>query len=364
MGSAAAGVPGVYDEVPLRTIVVWNSHAFNLYDQPADLDVWINFEFAAPDQQQRRLERFVDTSAIGKMHVPPFGTDEVCNHWVAPKGVDLLELSSHMHQRGKRFRIFTGEFTCQGGPAAGQPCSPYGPDPALPVRDICGGAHCASRMPPAAGDCDGDLNVTVSELVTGVNIALNKADLSACPRFDRNTDATVEVDELIAGVATAVRPAWRRADDSLLYVSITYVDPIVLSFKPGLSLGGSTSVDAERTLTYCALYDNGFTNPSAVKRSSRVPANGAPCQPTHCADGRIGEPCEGDTAESRDRSCDSTGANDGSCDACGHGFGVSTEDEMFVLLDHTSSNELVSDLTMRCNATADRTYVTRCSSSS
>ena len=51
------------------------------------------------------------------------------------------------------------------------------------------------------------------------------------------------------------------------------------------------------------------------------------------AEGRIGESCEGDTAESRNRSCDSTtGANDGSCDACTVAFGVSTEDEMFVLL--------------------------------
>ena len=29
-GVAAAGVPSVYDEVPLKGIVVWNSHAFNL----------------------------------------------------------------------------------------------------------------------------------------------------------------------------------------------------------------------------------------------------------------------------------------------------------------------------------------------
>jgi hypothetical protein len=333
MGSAAAGVPGVYDEVPLKGIVVWNSHAFNLYDQPADLDVWVNFEFAAPDQQQRRLERFVEVSAIGKMHVPAFGADEVCHHWIVPKESQLLELSSHVHQRGKRFRIFAGEFTCQGGPAAGQPCSPYGPDPAFPVRDICGGSQCASKTPPAAGDCDGDLEVTVNELVTGVSIALNQADVVVCPRFDRNTNATIEVEELVAAVNGALHPAWRDPDDSLLYVSTTYVDPIVLSFKPGLSLGGSASVDAERTLTYCALYDNGFTDPSEVKRASRVPRNGAACQPTHCAEGRIGEPCDGNTPESQDQSCNSaSGADDGSCDACTVTFGVSTEDEMFVLL--------------------------------
>ena len=173
----------------------------------------------------------------------------------------------------------------------------------------------------------------MNELVTGVLIALDQSQVSACPRFDRNANGTVEVDELVTAVDAAVHPAWRSADDSMLYVSLTYVDPIVLSPKPGLSLGGSNSVDAERTLTYCALYDNGFTNPSAVKRSSGVPGNGQPCQPTHCTQGRIGEPCSGDTAESRDRSCDSAaGAGDGSCDACTVGFGLSTEDEMFVFL--------------------------------
>jgi hypothetical protein len=295
--------------------------------------VWVNFEFAPPDEQKHRLERFVEISAIAKMKVPAFGVEEVCNHWVAPPGAQLLELSSHVHQRGKRFRIFTGEFSCQGGPAAGEPCSPSDPDPELPVEDICGGAPCVSQMPPAAGDCDGDLNVTVSELVTGIGIALSQADVSSCSRFDRNANATVEVDELVSAVAAAVHPSWRSGDDSMLYVSFTYVDPTVLSLKPGLVLGGSNSVDEERTLTYCALYDNGFTDSSLVKRSSRVPRNGASCQPTHCAEGRIGDACAGDTAESRDRSCDSVdGAGDGFCDACTVAFGVSTEDEMFVLL--------------------------------
>jgi hypothetical protein len=331
-GSPGVPVSGIYDEVPLAAIVVWNSHAFNLYDRPADLDVWINFEFAAPDEQQHRLEKITEISAIAKMDVPAFGADEVCQGWVAHPGAAVFDLTSHVHKRGKRFRIFAGAFTCQGGPAAGQPCSPYGPDPAFPVEDTCGGAPCASKVPPAAGDCNGDLNVSIDELVTGVRAALNQGDVSVCPRFDRNANGNIEVDELVTGVEAAVHPTWRRADDSLIYVSFTYADPIVLSYNPPWLLGGPTSVDAERTLTYCALYDNGFTNPNEVKLHSRVPANGSTCIPTHCAEGRIREACAGDTPEARNRSCDSTeGAGDGSCDACSVGFGFSTEDEMFVL---------------------------------
>src|SRR5262249_28565800 len=57
---AASSVLGVYEEVPLRGIVVWNSHAFNVYDEPAGLDAWVNFYFAAPEEQLRPRTRFVE----------------------------------------------------------------------------------------------------------------------------------------------------------------------------------------------------------------------------------------------------------------------------------------------------------------
>jgi hypothetical protein len=327
MGSSLNGRDGVYDEAPLKGILVWNSHAYNVVDQPAKLDMWVNFTFAAPDEQQRPLRRFVDIDGIAKMVVPPFAIDEVCHHYVQPANTRLLDMTSHTHKRGKRFRAFAGRFACAGGANDGQPCSPYGPDPIFPLRDLCAGAPCQSVEPPAAGDCNGDEAVTIDELVQGVGMALDGGGAHACERFDANGDAAVTVEELIAAVGAAVSPAFRDADDSLIYTNLTYADPLILGFEPLLQLGPRVSTDAERTITFCGLYDNGWSNPGEVKRNSLTPDNGYPCRATHCATGAMGEACQ------RDSDCDSSpGAGDGDCDACTLGFGITTDDEMFVLI--------------------------------
>ncbi|MDX2169953.1 MAG: hypothetical protein SF182_22985 [Deltaproteobacteria bacterium] len=51
------------------------------------------------------------------------------------------------------------------------------------------------------GDCNGDGEVTVNEIITGVNIALGNTPVQTCPAFDRNGDGRVDISELIAGVA-------------------------------------------------------------------------------------------------------------------------------------------------------------------
>lgn len=57
--------------------------------------------------------------------------------------------------------------------------------------------------PPAAtcvGDCGNDREVTVDELITGVNVALGTAPLSGCPVFDANSDESVTIDEILQAV--------------------------------------------------------------------------------------------------------------------------------------------------------------------
>jgi hypothetical protein len=246
--------------------------------------------------------------------------------------VRLLELSSHTHKRGRHFRIYEGKFACQGGANPGAPCEPFGPSPGFPVNDLCAGAPCVSQEPPRAGDCNGDLKVTVDEITGGVSIALGELAVARCPRFDADDSGGVSVDEIVSAVSSALSPEMRDPEESFLYVTYTYADPLVLKLDPPLELGGGASVAAERTLTYCALYDNGFSNAEEVKRASTSPPSDFPCVPTHCAEGNVGARCAAGPQAARDRSCDSRqDEGDGRCDACTAGFGVTTDDEMFVL---------------------------------
>jgi hypothetical protein len=55
-----------------------------------------------------------------------------------------------------------------------------------------------------AGDCNQSGNVSVDELVLGVNIALDRAALAACPVLDQNSSGRVEINELVSAVNSAV----------------------------------------------------------------------------------------------------------------------------------------------------------------
>jgi hypothetical protein len=101
-------------------------------------------------------------------------------------------------------------------------------------------------------------------------------------------------------------------------------------------------VPEERAVTYCALYDNGYADPALVKMKSTSPPTpigipgllGGPCAtPTACTAGLRGSPCSGATPQQRNAACDtSPGAGDGVCDACPLRGGVTTEDEMCILM--------------------------------
>ena len=332
---------GVYREIPLKGMIMWNSHAFNLTDTDGKLEAWLNFYFAAPDEQKVPSAQIFDTTDIFKMQVPAFSTEEVCNiHELGPN-THLFELSSHAHRHMKRWRTFVGAYTCDGGSNQGQPCDPFGADFASPA--FCPGANCVSVTQPRSGDCNFDQTVTVNELITGVNIALGTSPVDACIEADVNGDGEVAINEILTAVNAALSgvpaAAPRKLDDSFVYVSQLYNDPIVERFDPPMIFSRPKASD--RSLTYCALYDNGFTNPTEVKRKSTspnppidIPGVGGPCQtPTNCVAGQVGAACSGASQTKRNQSCDSApGAGDGLCDACPLHGGVTTEDEMFLLL--------------------------------
>ena len=57
---------------------------------------------------------------------------------------------------------------------------------------------------PCDGDCDGNQQVTVEELVIGINISLGNLPLTACARIDANGDLSVTIDELIRALNNAL----------------------------------------------------------------------------------------------------------------------------------------------------------------
>ena len=63
-----------------------------------------------------------------------------------------------------------------------------------------------TATPPTGcvGDCNGDGEVRVDELVTLVNIALELQTLDACPTADRNGDGRVTIDEVLLAVTHAL----------------------------------------------------------------------------------------------------------------------------------------------------------------
>jgi hypothetical protein len=58
--------------------------------------------------------------------------------------------------------------------------------------------------PGCIGDCNGDGEVSVDELLTMVNIALGTADIASCVAGDANRDGTITIDEILAAVVNAL----------------------------------------------------------------------------------------------------------------------------------------------------------------
>jgi hypothetical protein len=107
-----------------------------------------------------------------------------------------------------------------------------------------------------------------------------------------------------------------------------YSDPDVVVFDPPLVLDGDA---ADRTVKYCATYDNGATDPTAVKRRSAAPPSAQKCTDAEVA--CVAGPNRGVSCGGVDATCDSApGAGDGVCDACPLRGWVTADDEMFALL--------------------------------
>ncbi len=314
--------------VPVKSVVIWNSHSFNVTPSPGKIDRWLNFEFVDASElgNLRQTQQIITQDKIFQAGAPAYGLRETCAEFVVPEDAELEFLSFHTHKRGARWRTFGGEFRCRGGANANKSCSPLLTED---VPDICSGAPCAAYAAARAGDCDGDNLVSISELTTGVGIALGTKGFAACPQFDMDGSRSVAVFELVAAVQSALEPRELEPQKALMYSGFDYADPFRQLYDPPLVLGAKGTSAADRTLTFCGLYDNGFSDPADVVRNSTRPTNAGSCVPTHCAEGRVGERC----SRGNNSVCDTAaGAGDGFCDACSSAFGLTTDDEMFLLI--------------------------------
>ncbi|MDG2305558.1 MAG: hypothetical protein P8R42_13125 [Candidatus Binatia bacterium] len=120
-----------------------------------------------------------------------------------------------------------------------------------------------------------------------------------------------------------------------LYDNPFWDDPVWDYYDPPLEFDADDP--DERTLVYCAVYNNGVASdgspdPASVTRKSFKPDR-SDCRPVACAEGMIGEPCTGPNDHA---TCDtSPGAGDGLCDACPITSGLTSDDEMFIIIGST-----------------------------
>ncbi len=61
-----------------------------------------------------------------------------------------------------------------------------------------------TSVPACVGDCDGNGMVSITDLITGVSIALGGTPVGACRVLDSNRDGMVEIAELVAAVNNAL----------------------------------------------------------------------------------------------------------------------------------------------------------------
>ena len=79
--------------------------------------------------------------------------------------------------------------------------APYEPPP---IRKTPTRPPATPRRPLCRGDCDGDITVTVNEIVLSVSIALGAIPIAECTAIDANGDLLASVDELIMAIDRAL----------------------------------------------------------------------------------------------------------------------------------------------------------------
>jgi hypothetical protein len=95
--------PGVYGQIPMKGVLYWNSHAFNLTGSDTVMHGWMNYYFS--DDQRYPVRGIFDASRIFAANAAPFTTQTICHNHLLPQNAHLFNMSSHTHKHGKHFTV-------------------------------------------------------------------------------------------------------------------------------------------------------------------------------------------------------------------------------------------------------------------
>jgi len=144
---------GVYGVLPLKGILVTNSHAFDITDEPTTNEQWLNVYFAPPADRQHRLRDLFDAGDIFVAHVPPYTQRTYCRTHTFAQGTHLFRLTSHTHKHGIRFDVW-GPGIPNACVATDPACTPPGGTPVLVTTDYSDPAQTLIDPPLALNDPD------------------------------------------------------------------------------------------------------------------------------------------------------------------------------------------------------------------
>lgn len=118
--------PGVFGSMPIKGIMIWNSHAFNTSDRPTTNEQYFNVFFAPTADRIFPARSIFDDTYIFVQNVKPYERQEYCSTHTLPVGARVFQLSSHTHKRGVLFRSWEPPITpCTPGPG----CQPETKEP-------------------------------------------------------------------------------------------------------------------------------------------------------------------------------------------------------------------------------------------
>lgn len=91
---------GVYSVLPVKGVIIWNSHAFNLTEEDTTVEQYNNFWFASAAERVHFRRSIFDAKDIFVANVPPFEQRTYCSSFTLPENANLMSLGSHAHKRG------------------------------------------------------------------------------------------------------------------------------------------------------------------------------------------------------------------------------------------------------------------------